>query len=629
VNAVAVIVHKVKLDDGVSGPAKSASAAVSGVSREMTILTKQLTAAQDKMTKAAALGDAKGFKNAQVQFNKTSMAIAKLPPDASGAGAAIQKMGQDAQGAGGGMAGLSTELAELTGGLSLVVEVAAAVVLGLGALVIAGAAFAIKASEAKNASISLWNALGQGKITGEAVDDMLDNLRESTGLTKEALGPLTEGFLRMGITSKDALENLTKAAASAEAMAKGGGEAFTKLFQQVNTAAETGQKLSIPYKKLQAQLVAMGLNVDDLAQQMGMSGDALTKGLKAGTVDAKKFGDAMQDAVLKKGAGPLATMAASSANLGKLLQEYLGDLFEDLGKDIAPFMNEVKSLFSILDSKANPSGQALKEGIGAFFKQVFAAATKVVPMVKHFLLDVIIYGLKAYIALKPIARWFLELRNNEKVMSALSTGFKIFLGVLLVIAGAIALVLGFVVLVVAAIWAMMIGVVMLGKTLFEFVDGAYSSFGEWLASIPGLALDFINGLVTGIKNGAGMVYDAVTGLGKGAISAFKGALGISSPSKEMAKLGGFTAEGLAGGMDDKSGMVANSSGSMAGVVMSSASGAAPSASGNTSSSGGGGGAIANFEAGSIVINGAGKSAEEISDEMMALAWERAAATAGG
>lgn len=606
---MAVYTETIELKDNVSGAAEKAA-------KEMSILEGAIASTENALTKAAATGNIKKYQALSKDLEGYKSALSTIPPVQSEMTASLDKTSSSG-------AGFQAELAEMTGGLSILVEAVGAVVIGFAALTIAGAAFAIKASEAKNASLSLWTALGKGEITGNAVDDMLDELRASTGLTKDSLAPLAEGFLRMGITGKEALQGLTTAAASAEALAKGGGDAFTKLYQQAKIAGETGSKLTIPYKKLENQLVSMGLNVDDLAKSMGMSGTELTKGLKAGSIDAKKFGDAMQDAVTKKGVGPLENLANSSANLGKLLQEYIGDLFEDFGKDIAPFMKEVKSLFSILDSKANPSGQALKQGIGAFFKEVFAMATKVVPMIKHFLLDVVIYGLKAYLAIKPIVKTFNEWRNSATGIKVISTIIDVISAALIVVGA----VIGIVVIAFVALWAIMVGIgIVIWAVIAAFIaipQMAGKAIYEFFAKAPQMALDFINGLVSGITSGATFVVDAVKGLAGGAVSAFKGALGISSPSKVMMEMGGHFAGGAAAGIEEGKGEISAASSGLAGAAAGSF---APSGGGGGKS--GGGGVTITIEAGAIAIAGAGKAASEITEEMISLIFERVALAQG-
>ena len=76
------------------------------------------------------------------------------------------------------------------------------------------------------------------------------------------------------------------------------------------------------------------------------------------------------------------------------------------------------------------------------------------------------------------------------------------------------------------------------------MPGKFSEFGSML----------MQGLVTGITNGLGAVKEAITGAGGQAIDWFKEKLGIHSPSRVFASLGGFTmaglTQGLAGGEGD-------------------------------------------------------------------------------
>lgn len=62
-------------------------------------------------------------------------------------------------------------------------------------------------------------------------------------------------------------------------------------------------------------------------------------------------------------------------------------------------------------------------------------------------------------------------------------------------------------------------------------------FAEWGASV-------VRGIVKGIKSGVTWVTDAIESLAQSMIDKFKEALLIHSPSKKMAELGGFAAEGV-------------------------------------------------------------------------------------
>lgn len=70
------------------------------------------------------------------------------------------------------------------------------------------------------------------------------------------------------------------------------------------------------------------------------------------------------------------------------------------------------------------------------------------------------------------------------------------------------------------------------------LPGKFTEFGSMM----------MQGLINGIKNAAGSVKDAVVGAADDSINYFKEKLGIHSPSRVFAELGGFTMAGLAQGL---------------------------------------------------------------------------------
>ena len=77
--------------------------------------------------------------------------------------------------------------------------------------------------------------------------------------------------------------------------------------------------------------------------------------------------------------------------------------------------------------------------------------------------------------------------------------------------------------------------------------------------LPSKFTDFggmlMDGMVNGITAGLGKVKDAITGAGESTISWFKEKLGIHSPSRVFAQLGGFTMAGLGQGLANGEGGV--------------------------------------------------------------------------
>ena len=77
------------------------------------------------------------------------------------------------------------------------------------------------------------------------------------------------------------------------------------------------------------------------------------------------------------------------------------------------------------------------------------------------------------------------------------------------------------------------------------IEGVFKDAGTWLFDA---GKDIIEGLVNGIKAAIGDVTSAVKGVASGAVNAVKGFLGIGSPSKVFADIGGFMMSGLAQGI---------------------------------------------------------------------------------
>ncbi|MXR38004.1 phage tail tape measure protein [Craterilacuibacter sinensis] len=87
---------------------------------------------------------------------------------------------------------------------------------------------------------------------------------------------------------------------------------------------------------------------------------------------------------------------------------------------------------------------------------------------------------------------------------------------------------------------------------WEWIKTNASGAFNWFLALPGrfmtLGSQIMQGLVNGITTGLGAVKAAITGAGESTIGWFKQKLGIHSPSRVFAELGGFTMEGLQQGI---------------------------------------------------------------------------------
>ena len=126
----------------------------------------------------------------------------------------------------------------------------------------------------------------------------------------------------------------------------------------------------------------------------------------------------------------------------------------------------------------------------------------------------------------------------------------------------------------------------------DHVAGARDHIGEavgdviyWLTELPGRMYDagraMVDGLVNGIRSGLGALKDAITGMGQSTVQWLRDTLGIRSPSRVFAQLGGYVGEGFAQGIGGSAGMVGSAAGDMSDAAL-----AGVRAAGSRSASGG-------------------------------------------
>lgn len=121
-------------------------------------------------------------------------------------------------------------------------------------------------------------------------------------------------------------------------------------------------------------------------------------------------------------------------------------------------------------------------------------------------------------------------------------------------------------------------------TLAGLIYQHWDAIMAWMDQLPArfmaIGTQIMQGLVKGIENAAGAVKASVVGAASSAVDSFKSKLGIHSPSRVFAELGGYTmqglGQGLAGGEGSVLQQVANTAKRLtaAGAVSLAASGAA-------------------------------------------------------
>jgi hypothetical protein len=552
---------------------------------------------------SAATSKASAANKAVTELAKSFKGLAGGSGDAEAAmgklGGSFGKMVSEAAPADGIMGKVTAALSALGPegqAVAAVLQIVTTVVLGLVVALTDLAKTAIAVSQEKDALASTFAALGQGAQDGYALVDSVSALAAALPFAEGQVLSWAKALMAAGIQGK-AMEQGVQAIASATAlMGREGGAAAETLIKRFAMAAETGAKLKLD-RRMMMQLAAAGVSADTLAKALGVDASKLS----TMAVDAAKLGDAMQKALVEKGAGALQNMALTWGSITAKLHDAWEDLFEDMGEFVRPFMNEVKELFAEFSAGAS-SQSIVKSVLMATFRELFAIATKVTHAIHLGFLQIEVALLKVAIAVAPFVKWLIAIYSNAAVLQGIKIMLIALIAPFVLIAAAIGIVVGAIGFLVGAVIA---GVAMIGAGL---------------AWIVGEVSNFIAGIVSGIASGTGAVVAAVTKLASSALAAFKATLGIHSPSTVMRLQGQYMAAGTVQGLDAGVPQVRAAAGRMAGA------GAAGGAQG--ASSGRRGGMQVTFAPGSIVIDGAGKSAGQITEEMLTLVLERLAGTQG-
>lgn len=379
--------------------------------------------------------------------------------------------------------------------------------------------------------------------------------------------------------------------------------------------------------------------LDAAAKSSRLMGDQAGSAFVKSAIEAKKAGKSiteLSDTARKKlGPGLAIEMQRPSVALERL-KETASSLFA--GVDVSGFAKGLDKITASLEE-----GQAVGDAWRALFASLFGGlgenASSAGDLARAVLEEITIAALKVAIAVKPVARRVSEMfeafsKGDDDAKGFISTGNAIagFLesigAALVVVGGAAAVSLS----ITRALWSVIGGAISLlvsaASAVYDFA--ASFSFGGALSAVTGfvgsvvdglgslvtgaasIAGDFIAGLVGGIANGAGLVIDAVKGLAGSVINAAKSALGIASPSKVMLGIGGYTAEGFAGGLDAGAAMVESSATALAQAPVQAAEAIGPAAAApaRTSAPAASGGAGARVDVGGVTITISGVAGAE-------------------
>lgn len=398
-----------------------------------------------------------------------------------------------------------------------------------------------------------------GKDEGRGVLDWLGKIRTSTAFTRDQLEDLAQPMAEF--FRGDKLKNVIVAGLDVGRGDLARTQAALDTFAKV---ASTGKISARAFKTL------------------GLTTDAFKK-LGAGDAGEANIGvDKLLSMIAEKSGGQLGGRALQSSNTvaGKLnqIRGWTGELWERLSDSPAldHIVESLDKLGRTLTSEEVIGGLAnLLEKMGEKLPDAISAAADLI-----ISLTPILRGVGAVLG------WISEAFNTAGTIigeqaARIYLYFEGFAEALMAIFGGEGSV-------ITAVWKMI-------TNLYDILTAPAKAY----FSIIGEAM--MDGLVGGITGALGRVEDAVVGVADSVVGWFKEKLGIASPSRVMMRLGGYTAEGFALGLEGGSGRIDDAFSATLGAPTVDAGG------------GGRGGLTVTF--GDIIVSGAGKDAKCIGEDL--------------
>ena len=433
------------------------------------------------------------------------------------------------------------------GGMSVVAVAAAAAFFMLAAAVVAGlarlTAFALASADAARSAALTVAAVSRTSESLSNLATILPSVQAATGLAAGDLTDLAKQLAAAGVSAADMPAALRAVATAESALGKGGA---SELIEQKKAGKKTASELAA-----------------EMDQKFG------------GIVKAK-----------------LLSLDAQTARF----HESLGQLFAGINLDkFLGGLDQVLSLFG----QTTATGRALRTLFTTIFQPLFDGAASVAPYVKAAFQGIVIGALQiAIVVAKVRAAISSAFGGSLGSIVSLSTVLKVAkvaamaLGVVFAAAGvmmgatvAVISLFGAVAMTVFRVISGAVGVVIDVFTgLYNGVSSVVAGIGAALSGALSAVLGFVggfasaganlvSGLVSGVLGGAGAVINAILAPIKGGVAAVKSFLGIASPSKLMASMGGHTAAGFAVGLDAGTGDVADAAGGLAAAAADGVAGA--------------------------------------------------------
>ena len=615
---------EVILDDGVSPGAKAAKASVDALTASLFAMQRaaiKSSKGQEMFDLRSKLATAKKSLADQVKADRDAK---KLIADNDKKARIEAKRALDDK------AKLQDQYnASLSAGVG-VASAAAAAYLGVASAILAISFKAYDAAANANLLATRLTALSGGKTAGKDVLAMISKLAEVLPNTTAEMAAWNEQMIRGGVRDIPRLTQATKAAAAAFVLTGDeGSRAVTDLVTAIDSAAKhPGTGIS----NITDRIRAMGLTVEEVADNFGLQGKSLIVQERllnaygaSGGKNLVKLGNSIQDTLIKRGIPAMTAAGQTWDVFTKKLKDNANQLFTGVTatKGFQDFALGLQRVVRLLSGASSSSGST-KDAMTSAFDAIFSVGARALEGLQIAILKTQITILKTIIFLAPVIRAFIQAKDaldewglSSKILDGLAVAFK-------VLAVSAAIFLAPIVLAGVAIAAVGTGIVL----LLGFIGKIVKAIPDAAVAIKDAALllgdTIVDGVTGGIKRGYEKVKGAVVGLAKGAIDFFKGSEGIDahSPSRKFERLGHYTSEGFARGVEGGAATAIRATEAMieGGTPVKASTGDRA-----------GGGVTLHIHEGAIVVQGGGDAKEtaEMTVEMLMSNVERLLLTQGG
>lgn len=516
------------LIDKVSGPARKMKGQLAGLSKAFRDVNK--AGKRDEMGRF---------------IGSSSTMLGKLTGTFKGAGKALS-------------GAVESGVSKLKEGLLIGGIVAAGTAAGIGALTVKMADFA-QTSRLGYQAVAKHGENAEALFTHSrmlAQDLGLDVMDTSKSFTKlmalQFSSKMATDLIKMGAdmralgTSSEGVQNILAQLGQVQAKGRLQGEELTVL-------AENGLSTQLVYKHLASQLGKTKDEILSMQQAGKLTSDMAFPAIMAAVMEKtgeKQLGDvgkAIADKTLSGMAGQLKAKAQNAfINIGSGATPAIMDAFR-------PMADELGQLFQ---------SDSFQRGLIGAVETVAQFAREAIPLVKEFVGSLGQGFMEAWPAMEGAIGvlfdgfgpgggaegWIADVKTLGKtlgqVAAAAVTVGVVFGGMLV---GGVQIVTGM----VQGLIYMWDGLISgIGAAAFAVSDFFSNIGAKWRAfDFSALAGSLIDGLVSGISNGAQWVYEAIASLGAGVIRKFKDVLDINSPSKEFKYLGQMSGLGYSMGLE--------------------------------------------------------------------------------